>query len=1456
MVPGCIVELEQIPLSANGKVDRGALPAPQLVNAALPVRTAPTNAVEAALCEMWQEVLGIAHVGIHDNFFDCGGDSLRAVTLLTKAKQRGIRFSVRDLYTQQTISRLCAVAQIDETTATAPSPMHAFDLLDDAEREVLRSLVDAAAISDAYPLSKLQQGMIFHSLLEPDRGTYHEVLSSRLQARWDEARFTAALVELSARHEILRAVFRHDLSPPLQLVLREFVPLLEVQNLQYLDAHAQKSGVRDFIDSERRRPFDWARPAWKVVIHLCTPHEFQYTLVCHHALLDGWSVAQFNTQLFARYTALLDGATPCHAEPAMPYRHFIAAEIHAATSATAKHYWINRLADAPLPWWAGARKGQTLRRSIDLDGAAFEQLQNLAKSLGVQEKSVFLAAHMALLSLLSGQLDVVTSVVTHCRPEVEGAERALGLFLNSLPFRIDLRTSSWQRLIEAVERSALDDDEFKLYPLANIQADTGLDFAASLFTYVNFHAYAELGDTIHAVGDDSVEVTNYLFASEVAKNEMSRQWRVTLIVEDSVFDARRLEGVADFYRHIFAALLRDCTAHIDHQQLLGRAEVRRLLTEWNDTACTFADACIHELFERQVAKTPDATALIFEDRSLTYAELNRRANQLAHYLRSQGVDSGDLIGLCAERSLEMVIGIYGILKAGAAYVPLDPTYPEARLRHVVSDAAFRLIVTQRHLADALPFADIHCICLDDAATAQKLLAHAHHDVPVATRGLRPDHAAYVIYTSGSTGMPKGVVVPHRGLVNRICWMDATYRLTSSDVVLQKTPYSFDVSVWEFTWPLIAGASLVIAKPEGHKDPQYLSELINARRVTTLHFVPSMLRVLLEHTAWQQCASVRQVFCSGEALPRDLEAAFFATGTKSALHNLYGPTEASIDVSHWTCSADSGLATVPIGKPIQNTQLYVLNAELQLLPCGVPGELHIGGVGLALGYLNQPALTAERFVRDPFSADAQARLYKTGDLARHLPDGSIEFLGRIDHQVKVRGFRIELGEIEGNLMQHEGVRDAVVTVSGERLIAYVAADCATEQRAQLLDALRTRLRSALPDYMLPSGFVMLERMPLNANGKVDRKALPKPDLLDAAAEFEPPRDAIETTLCAIWQDLLGVTRVGIREKFFEIGGDSLKLVRLGAEINKRLGIQLPVMQLYQTPSVADIAHLLRGEGGAGDAAIVHELTDGGTPYRVAVVGVPYAAGDGVVYRALAEQVGAGIGVFSITNPRTLDPGAAIDVQLELLLGRCVDEIRSKVAAPIVVWGHCLGYALALQLARRLLDSGVTVEALCLGGVVIEDDHLQLSHALGAGGAQQPSREQVIQMLTRAGLTDAHGDISAAEWELIVDKFQQDLLLSMWCDHRYFDGSRPAKLPLPVYCVVSSDDPLTEDYAQKARNWHLVSDHIELIEIAGGGHYFVNTRRHEVAALLRRMWGEWRGADRASAADAMAESLVED
>ncbi|HYO99132.1 MAG TPA: amino acid adenylation domain-containing protein, partial [Pyrinomonadaceae bacterium] len=967
-----------------------------------------------------------------------------------------------------------------------------------------------------------------------------------------------------------------------------------------LPAAEQDARLRAYLTADLRRGFDLSKaPLMRIALLQFSADTYQFVWSYHHLMLDGWCIPLVLREVFAFYEAFSRGQSFAPARP-RPYRDYIE-WLRRQDLTKAESFWRQTLQgfDAPTPLpairafdrtdnGAGRQEEEGYgEREILLTADTTAALQTFARSHGLTLNTLVQGAWALLLGRYGGERDVVFGVTVAGRPaELAGVEAMVGLFINTLPLRV--KVDGGQELLawlKALQEQQTELRQYEYSPLVQVQGwsdvPRGLPLFESLLVFENYPVDASFRQQLAQLSVSNiqkVERTNYPLNLLVVPG-------AELLLRFS-YDRRRFDAptVARMLGHLQTALENFVAApsqRLAAVPFLAPAERRQLLVEWNSTARDYSPhVCLHELFEAQVERTPDAVALVFEDERISYRELNRRANALAERLRASGVGAETRVGIFAERSPEMVVALVGVLKAGGAYVPLEPTYPAERLSFMLADAQVGVLLTQeRFLATLPPQHGAEIICLD--RDRKEFDNRSALNVP---GGASPHNAAYVIYTSGSTGRPKGVVNTHRGICNRLLWMQDEYGLTCDDRVLQKTPFSFDVSVWEFFWPLITGARLVVARPGGHQDSAYLVRLVARAAITTLHFVPSMLSIFLTEPELEECRSLRRVICSGEALTKELQERFY-THLPCDLHNLYGPTEAAVDVSYWACERDDARPVVPIGRPIANTQLYVLDTELQPLPVGIAGELYIAGDGLARGYLNRPELTAEKFIANPFGAEPGARLYRTGDAARFLEGGEIEFLGRLDGQVKLRGFRIELGEIESVLAEHRAVGECAVVVREDarggdlRIVAYfvparetISTPDAFARDAPTPDALRSFLKEKLPEYMLPSAFVALPALPLTPNGKLDRRALPAPETAATRGDGrdEGARDPLEEVVAGIWAEVLGLEHVGLDDNFFESGGHSLLALRVVSRLRSTLKIEVPVRELFDAPTVAAFA----------------------------------------------------------------------------------------------------------------------------------------------------------------------------------------------------------------------------------------------------------------------------------------------
>jgi amino acid adenylation domain-containing protein len=1186
MIPSAFVALDQMPLARNGKVDRHALPAPEQaqVGRREPL-AAPRSLTEEVLVSIWSETLRVEPISIHDNFFDLGGDSMRSIQVCARAQRRGLNITHDQIFQHRTISQLAreiSFAGTNRASAIRPGP---FGLISEEDRKRLPD-----GVEDAYPLAMLQAGMVFHSEFNPDAAIFHDQHSFHLHARFDPPVMERTLREVLDRHAILRASFELSLfTQPLQLV-HESVPItLTVEDLRHLPVEAHEPAIAAWMTADKKQRFVWNRaPLLRFHAHRRTDESFQFTMSFHHAILDGWSAASLLTELFRRYLALLEDPSSPGDEPlTISFRDFVALEQAALASEDGRQYWKKQLADVtvhrlprlPEPRQPGAAPVKV--SDVIIPPEVSEGLKKLARAASVPVKSVLLAAHMKVMSLLAGTTDVVSGLVFNGRPEETDGDRVLGLFLNTLPFRLDLTGGTWRELVEKVFEVERDSLPFRRYPLAELQRiGTGQPLFETSFNFMHYHVYNSVGELKDAqlLGYSGYEETNFTLTANFSLDLVSGNAHLGLNYHPTELTDQQIEVIGGYYLSTLTAMATEPQSRYESHCPLSASETRQLLIEWNQTAKDYPqEGFIHQMFEAQVERAPGQIAIICGSAKLTYRQLNARSNRLALRLRSLGVKPEVRVAILAERSIEMVVGLLGILKAGGAYVPLDPAYPEERLRMMVEDSGAPVILVGAGMKELAPERCGEVVELEAESGAWDESQEKEYGDRRLEVEVEDENVAYVIYTSGSTGRPKGVMNTHGAIRNRLLWMQETYQLNDSDRVLQKTPYSFDVSVWEFFWPLMFGAQLVMAKPGGHQDSRYLVDVIREKEVTTLHFVPSMLGVFIEEESAAECRSVRQIISSGEALSGRLARRVEERMPWVELDNLYGPTEAAVDVTRWRRAP--GAETVPIGRPIANIELYILNESGGLAPVGVAGELRIGGVGLARGYDNRADLTAEKFTPHPFSRQPGARLYRTGDLARYLADGQIEYLGRLDHQVKIRGNRIELGEIEAALLQHDGVREAVLMARAAGpggsldLVAYFVPENGLDSVTP--GVLREFLRDRLPEFMVPSYFAPLETLPLTLNGKIDRRALPAPE--DArrtdATDYVAPQSDTEKALTEIWADVLGAARVGVNDNFFDLGGHSLIATQVISRLRDAFHVALPLRALFEAPTVKTLAAMI-------------------------------------------------------------------------------------------------------------------------------------------------------------------------------------------------------------------------------------------------------------------------------------------
>ncbi|MEW9702942.1 amino acid adenylation domain-containing protein, partial [Paenibacillus sp. SI8] len=1160
MVPAYMVQLEELPLTSSGKLDRRALPKPEKVIQSSTEYAAPRNPIEERLAAIWREVLKLPDIGVKHNFFELGGHSLWAARLAGKIyKEMNIELPLREIFRSPTI----------ESMAQAIDGMKRSDYVG----------IPLAEERDSYPVSYAQKRIYLLSQLDGGELSYNMPGVLEIHGPLDRTRAYEAFRTLIGRHESLRTRFEMKDGEIVQRIHEE-VPF-ELETIQR-DGREVTESLRGFI---RTFDLDQAPLLRAGLIELGTEHHL-LLFDMHHIISDGVSMNHLTLE-FAR---LYEGETL--APLPLQYKDYAVWQQEKTDSGRLREhqqaYWLDVFSGELPVLELPTDYSRPLVRSYQGDSLSFtlgkersEALAQLARQTGTTLHMVLLAAYTAWLGKYSGSADVIVGTPVAGRLQAE-LEPLIGMFVGTLALRqYPAGDKTFESYLQEVKEGLLAAYEHQEYPFEELveKLDLQRDLSRNpLFdTMFVLHNTGPSPMTIDGlkISPYSQDFTAAKFDLTMNAEETEGGLRFWIEYASALFKRETVERMAGHWIRLIDMLLEGPSRPLSLLELTTSEERRQILEAFNDTEADYPkEKTVHGLFEDQAARTPDRVAVVFEGQALTYAQLNARANQVAHTLRAYGVGPDTVVGIRTDRSLEMIIGIYGILKSGGAYLPIDPAYPAERVRYMLEDSRARVLLTQGE--DEVTTPRFSGIVLD---LRDEEIGNRPADNPVPVSG--PADLAYVIYTSGSTGRPKGVMIEHHSVINRIHWMQKRYKLGEEDVILQKTPFSFDVSVWELFWWSWYGAGVCLLTPGGEKDPSLIREAVSKYGVTTMHFVPSMLGAFLEDLeaaegALEQISSLKQVFASGEALPSPMVERFYAWlgPDRVKLVNLYGPTEATVDVSSYECAP--GLGRIPIGAPIDNIRLYVVDGKLNLLPIGTPGELCIAGAGLARGYVGRPELTAEKFVDNPFIPGE--RMYRTGDVARWLPNGDVEYLGRMDHQVKIRGYRIELGEIEKALMNHPDVVEAVVVDRMDRSGAKSLYAYFVSRRELSAAECREHLVNSLPMYMVPSYFVELGRMPLTPNGKLDRRALPEPDReREGEGTFTAPAGGMEAQLAHLWSGILGKDKVGATDDFFLSGGDSITLLRLASRIQLELKIPVQLKDLYTYRTIREYARYLEGAG---------------------------------------------------------------------------------------------------------------------------------------------------------------------------------------------------------------------------------------------------------------------------------------
>jgi tyrocidine synthetase-3 len=1173
MIPKYFIGIEKIPLTPNGKVDRKALPGPGTPG---PVEdyAAPRDDIETELVKIWNEVLGKdashASIGIDDDFFELGGHSLNAAMVTAKIhKELNVKVPLAELFHKSTIRKLSEVIRL--------SAKDKYKSLQPVEKK------------DYYLLSSAQKRLYFLQQMDLDNRVYNIPQIVKLKGRIDKGKLEKTFNKIIQRHESFKTYFEIVDGEPVQRIKQEVE--VKVDDYEGTRGLAPLSTPAAALISSFIQPFDLSNvPLLR--IGLVRLHDREHILVMdmHHIIADGTSMGillkDFMASIKEENLSPLPLQYKDFSEGQVLYRKgqlFKGQEVYWQRQFPGEIPVLNLPYDRPRP---ALQRFEGSTAAFKLDKEKTAALNHLAVQQGVTLFTVLLAAFNVFLFKLSGQEDIVVGSPVEGRRQPE-LERIIGMFVNTLALRnLPSRDKTFKQFLQDVKENSLNAFENRDYPFEDLVER--LKVSRDLGRNPLFDVMLVLQNMeIPGFQLRGLTITPYPFENQTSKFDLSltaveRGDQLDFLFEycTALFEKETILRFIGYFKKIIGSVIKNVNQKISQLEIIDNEEKKKILCDFNDTAAAYPrDKAIHKLFQQQVKRTPDNIALLGPAEKkyrtymtnmtyISYSELNERSNHLAHLLKEMGVKPDTIVGIKIERSVEMIIGIFGIVKAGAAYLPIDPDYPEERIKYMLEDSGAKILLKD---SDFTPEA------FNNRPKGTTSFGIWNLEFGISPR--KGGQLVYIIYTSGTTGRPKGTAIEHHSLVNRLCWMQKKYPIDEKDTLLHKTPFTFDVSVWEIFWWSIVGARVCLLVPGGEKDPGTIADTVAGNRITVIHFVPSMLNAFLDYLQENgntgRLACLKQVICSGEALTVTQVKRFdeILSGKNSIrLANLYGPTEATIDVSYYDCFTQDDLNLIPIGKPIDNIQLHILDKNLHIQPVGIAGELYIAGVGLARGYLNRPELTVEKFVEH--RSYIPKRIYKTGDLTKRLSDGNIVFLGRIDHQVKIRGFRIELEEIETRLLNHRHIKEAVVLAQeheadSKSLCAYIAADVPLN-----VSELREYLSLQLPDYMVPSFFKQLDRIPLTANGKVNRKAFRSSGTsLEVGIKYIPPQSQTQIKIARVWKEILKLEKVGIHDKFFDIGGTSMDVIKVNARIKKEFAGEIPLIVMYKYSTVAALAHFL-------------------------------------------------------------------------------------------------------------------------------------------------------------------------------------------------------------------------------------------------------------------------------------------
>lgn len=1175
MIPSFFIRVNNMPQTENGKLDKKSLPNPYQVINAEEYFEEEVGEIEVKLANIWKSVLGINSIGKNDNFFTIGGDSIKAINIITLInKTFGTNIQLFSLYKNHTIKQMGDYLNENMSSLTDEDIVRAKAEIEALKSNILNDAVEAVKLpddyEDFYPMSDIELGMIYHSLLNPEEEIYHDQFIYQVEDL-DEELLKSCLEIMVKKHSILRTSFNiYDFSVPIQIVHKNIMLNFEKVKVNCKNNSEKMASIKDYMKLDRKQPFNVKNaPVWRVKIFEFDDDEKYIGFFVHHAILDGWSVATFITELAEVYSKLKQGNFTC--EPLKcDYKYSIYEQQAIKSNNEIIEYWRKELSgynnDSSMFGIYEDDKEEIYEKEHVVNDSTYENLKNVSAKYGVTIKTICFAAYAYMINMMSQHNDIVIGLVGNNRPICEDGDKVLGCFLNTVPIRIKIEHGDlWEDLLKYVDNKVMNMAKYGRLALPDIAKITGKRDVGdgnilfdTVFNFVDFHVYNKINSKQNKILYTYDKANTSL---DVTVSNMNDKLLLA-IRGNGKFSKESIDRMMEYFLNILNMFVVDMRGIIDKRKILTKDEETQLLYGFNNTSFEYDKSkSIDQLFEEKAAEVPNDVAVVCGEKEITYGELNQKANRLAITLNKKGVKPGDIVGLMADRSIEIIIGIIGILKSGAAYLPMDPDYPEDRIRYMLEDSKAKALITEKDYKDKIKFNGELIDLYEEASYSEDLIR--------IDQSNDANKLLYTIYTSGTTGKPKGVMIGHSQVLNFIGGVIHKTNISECQNILCITTIAFDICVLETLLPLIKGMKIILTEKYQDLDGDRIANLINKNSIEVIQSTPSRIKLLMEDNKFRESVdSLKMMLIGGETMPEDLYEKL-QSYEKLRVFNMYGPTETTV----WsTVKEIKSTCEINIGKPIQNTKIFILNENMNMQPIGIPGELYIGGDGLAVGYINNETLTNERFIENPY--EKGEKIYKTGDIARWLLNGDLEHLGRADDQVKIRGYRIELGEIENALINMEGVKEAAVITKEKDGNKYLCAYYIGENDYAVGD-FREFLRLKLPEYMLPTFFIKLEKMPLTPNGKIHKKALPDIEgEVNIGTKYAAPTKYIELKLVSIWKELLCVQVIGIDDNFFELGGNSLKAMILSNKIYKEFDIEIEVRNIFEKATIKELANYIK------------------------------------------------------------------------------------------------------------------------------------------------------------------------------------------------------------------------------------------------------------------------------------------